>query len=110
MNKLKYYDKIKKYCVRKEALEIIEINLKRLVSGKYVVESEELQLKYDRQIARELLRLLIFDLLFEQNPYNEILELRKRRVLDNYFQKYNIDINFVSKEDIDTLFTIIKKI
>lgn len=110
MNKFKYYYKIKRYCIRKESLENIKINLKNLFRGEYCYSKEYFQLREDRYLAMACLRFLVFDLLFELNPYDEKLHLQELKILDKYFQKYNIDINFVSQDDIDTLFIIIKEI
>ena len=62
------------------------------------------------QIARLYLAFLIQDLLFEKNPYEEKQLIKNSQILAKWFEYYRININFVTKDEIDTLFIIMRKI
>ena len=109
MNKIRYYYKIKRYQERKEALENLKVNVKLLLGLKKET-MEEMNKRLERQKARLYLAFLIEDLLFEKNPYEEKQLIKNSQILTRWFEYYKININFVTKDEIDTLFIIMRKI
>ena len=109
MNKIRHYYKIKRYQERKEALENIKVNVKLLL-GLKKENMEEMVKRQENQKARLCLVLLIYDLLFEKNPYEEKQIIKNSQILTRWFEYYKIDINFVTKDEVDTLFIIMRKI
>ena len=109
MNKIRYYYKIKRYQERKEALENLKVNVKLLLGLKKET-MEEMNKRLESQKARLYLVFLIQDLLFEKNPYEEKQLIKNSQILTRWFEYYKININFVTKDEIDTLFIIMRKI
>ena len=109
MNKIRYYYKIKRYQERKEALENLKVNVKLLLGLKKET-MEEMNKRHESQKARLYLVFLIQDLLFEKNPYEEKQLIKNSQILTRWFEYYKININFVTKDEIDTLFIIMRKI
>ena len=109
MNKIRYYYKIKRYQERKEALENLKVNVKLLLGLKKET-MEEMNKRHENQKARLYLVFLIQDLLFEKNPYEEKQLIKNSQILTRWFEYYKININFVTKDEIDTLFIIMRKI
>ena len=109
MNKIRYYYKIKRYQERKEALENLKVNVKLLLGLKKET-MEEMEKRHEKQKARLYLAFLIEDLLFEKNPYEEKQLIKNSQILTRWFEYYKININFVTKDEIDTLFIIMRKI
>ena len=109
MNKIRYYYKIKRYQERKEALENLQVNVKLLLGIKKET-MEEMEKRHEKQKARLYLAFLIQDLLFEKNPYEEKQLIKNSQILTRWFEYYKININFVTKDEIDTLFIIMRKI
>ena len=109
MNKIRYYYKIKRYQERKEALENLKVNVKLLLGLKKET-MEEMNNRNENQKARLYLVFLIQDLLFEKNPYEEKQLIKNSQILTRWFEYYKININFVTKDEIDTLFIIMRKI
>ncbi len=109
MNKNRRYNRIKRYCERKEALENLKVNF-MLLLGLKKESMEEVKERLKKQDARIYLVLLIKDLLFERNPYEEKQQIKNCQMLTKWFEYYKIDINFVTKDDIDILILIMKKI
>ena len=109
MNKNRRYNRIKRYCERKEALENLKVNF-MLLLGLKKESMEEVKERLKKQDARIYLVLLIKDLLFEKNPYEEKQQIKSCQMLTKWFEYYKIDINFVTKDDIDILILIMKKI
>ena len=109
MNKIRYYYKIKRYQERKEALENLKVNVKLLLGLKKET-MEEMNKRLENQKARLYLVFLIQDLLFEKNPYEEKQLIKNSQILTRWFEYYKININFVTKDEIDTLFIIMRKI
>ena len=109
MNKIRYYYKIKRYQERKEALENLKVNVKLLLGLKKET-MEEMNKRNENQKARLYLVFLIQDLLFEKNPYEEKQLIKNSQILTRWFEYYKININFVTKDEIDTLFIIMRKI
>ena len=109
MNKIRYYYKIKRYQERKEALENLKVNIKLLLGLKKET-MEEMEKRHEKQKARLYLAFLIEDLLFEKNPYEEKQLIKNSQILTRWFEYYKININFVTKDEIDTLFIIMRKI
>ena len=109
MNKIRYYYKIKRYQERKEALENLKVNVKLLLGLKKET-MEEMNKRNENQKARLYLAFLIQDLLFEKNPYEEKQLIKNSQILTRWFEYYKININFVTKDEIDTLFIIMRKI
>ena len=109
MNKIRYYYKIKRYQERKEALENLKVDVKLLLGLKKET-MEEMEKRYEKQKARLYLAFLIQDLLFEKNPYEEKQLIKNSQILTRWFEYYKININFVTKDEIDTLFIIMRKI
>ena len=109
MNKNRYYYKIKRYQERKEALENLKVNVKLLLGLKKET-MEEMNKRNENQKARLYLVFLIQDLLFEKNPYEEKQLIKNSQILTRWFEYYKININFVTKDEIDTLFIIMRKI
>ena len=101
MNKIRHYYKIKRYQERKEALENIKVNVKLLLGLKKET-MEEMEKRYEKQKARLYLAFLIQDLLFEKNPYEEKQLTKNSQILTRWFEYYKININFVTKDEIDT--------
>ena len=73
---------------------------------------EEMEKRHEKQKARLYLAFLIQDLLFEKNPYEEKQLIKNSQILTltRWFEYYKININFVTKDEIDTLFIIMRKI
>ena len=67
---------------------------------------EEMEKRHEKQKARLYLAFLIQDLLFEKNPYEEKQLIKNSQILTRWFEYYKININFVTKDEIDTLFII----
>ena len=109
MNKIRYYYKIKRYQERKEALENLKVNVKLLLGLKKET-MEEMEKRHEKQKARLYLAFLIQDLLFEKNPYEEKQLIKNSQILTRWFEYYKININFVTKDEIDTLFIIMRNI
>ena len=109
MNKIRYYYKIKRYQERKEALENLKVNVKLLLGLKKET-MEEMNKRLESQKARLYLVFLIQDLLFEKNPYEEKQLIKNSQILTRWFEYYKININFVTKDEIDTLFIIMRNI
>ena len=109
MNKIRYYYKIKRYQERKEALENLKVNVKLLLGLKKET-MEEMNKRHENQKARLYLVFLIQDLLFEKNPYEEKQLIKNSQILTRWFEYYKININFITKDEIDTLFIIMRKI
>ena len=109
MNKIRYYYKIKRCQERKEALENLKVNVKLLLGLKKET-MEEMNKRLESQKARLYLVFLIQDLLFEKNPYEEKQLIKNSQILTRWFEYYKININFVTKDEIDTLFIIMRKI
>ncbi len=111
MNKIRYYYKIKRYQERKEALENLKVDVKLLLGLKKET-MEEMEKRHEKQKARLYLAFLIQDLLFEKNPYEEKQLIKNSQILTltRWFEYYKININFVTKDEIDTLFIIMRKI
>ena len=109
MNKIRYYYKIKRYQERKEALENLKVNVKLLLGLKKET-MEEMNKRNENQKARLYLVFLIQDLLFEKNPYEEKQLIKNSQILTRWFEYYKININFVTKDEIDTLFIIMRNI
>ena len=109
MNKIRYYYKIKRYQERKEALENLKVDVKLLL-GLNKETMEEMEKRHEKQKARLYLAFLIQDLLFEKNPYEEKQLIKNSQILTRWFEYYKININFVTKDEIDTLFIIMRKI
>ena len=109
MNKIRYYYKIKRYQERKKALENLKVDVKLLL-GLNKETMEEMEKRHEKQRARLYLAILIQDLLFEKNPYEEKQLIKNSQILTRWFEYYKININFVTKDEIDTLFIIMRKI
>ena len=109
MNKIRYYYKIKRYQERKKALENLKVDVKLLL-GLNKETMEEMEKRHEKQRARLYLAILIQDLLFEKNPYEEKQLIKNSQILARWFEYYKININFVTKDEIDTLFIIMRKI
>ena len=109
MNKIRYYYKIKRYQERKEALENLKVDVKLLLGLKKET-MEEMEKRHEKQKARLYLAFLIQDLLFEKNPYEEKQLIKNSQILTRWFEYYKININFVTKDEIDTLFIIMRNI
>ena len=63
---------------------------------------EEMEKRHEKQKARLYLAFLIQDLLFEKNPYEEKQLIKNSQILTRWFEYYKININFVTKDEIDT--------
>ena len=109
MNKISYYYKIKRYQERKKALEDLKVNVKLLLGLKKET-MKEMEKRHEKQMARLYLTFLIEDLLFEKNPYEEKQLIKNSQILTRWFEYYKININFVTKDEIDTLFIIMRRI
>ena len=109
MNKISYYYKIKRYQERKKALEDLKVNVKLLL-GLKKENKKEMEKRHEKQMARLYLTFLIEDLLFEKNPYEEKQLIKNSQILTRWFEYYKININFVTKDEIDTLFIIMRRI
>lgn len=105
----RYYKKIRRYQEKKTALENLKVNFKSLIGiNKETVE--DVERRYYAQKARLSLSYLIEKLLFEQNPYEAKQELKESKVIQDWFDYYELEINYVTKENVDILFEIMKKI
>lgn len=109
MNKNRCYYRIKRYRERKKALENLKVNFMLLLGIKRET-LEEMEERHEKQVARLYLEFFICDLLFERNPYKEKQRIKNCQILTRWFEYYNININFVTKDDIDILILIMKKI
>lgn len=105
----RYYRKIKRYEEKKGALENIKVYLKVLL-GMKAETMEELEKRHQSQMARLHLVCLIEKLLFEQNPYETKQNLKENKVIQAWLDYYGLTINYLTKEDIDILLEIMKKI
>ena len=103
------YKKIYRYKERKTAIENLKVNFKTLLGVNYQ-SREDIEERYNRQMARESLTYLIWNLMFEQNPYKAKQEVKGQKIIQQQLEYYGININMVTKEDIDILVKIMKKI
>lgn len=103
------FKKIYRYKERKAAIENLKVNFKILLGGNHE-SPEEMKERHNRQMARETLTYLIWNLMFEQNPYEAKQEVKGQKVILQQLEYYGININMVTKEDIDILVKIMKKI
>lgn len=103
------YKKIYRYKERKTAIENLKVNFKQLLGVNHQ-SIEDVEERYNRQMARESLTYLIWSLMFEQNPYEAKQEVKGKKIIQQQLEYYGININMVTKEDIDILVKIMKKI
>ena len=71
---------------------------------------EDLNKRHESQKASLYLVFVLQDLLFEKNPYEEKQLIKNSQILTRWFEYYKININFVTKDEIDTLFIIMRQI
>ena len=103
------YEKIYRYKERKRAIEDLKVDSKTLLGINHE-SRDDIEKRYNRQMARESLTYIIWNLMFEQNPYKAKQEVKGQKIIQQQLEYYGININMVTKEDIDILVKIMKKI
>lgn len=103
------YHQIKRYAQKKRAIEGLKVNFKDLLG----INEEDVEIVEERacrHLAISCLDYLICCLIFEENPYDAKQKVNEQEILNSWLGDYGINFNTVTKEHIDTLFEIIKRI
>jgi len=103
------YLKIQRYVEKKNAIENLTVDFKSLLGINHE-DREAVERRANRQTARIALGYLIGIFLLEENPYEAKQQIRDDKIIEEWLQRYDINIFSVSKEDVDILEEIIRKI